>query len=84
MPKVDHLPDRPAQRDSDKTAKNSHGARFGEEEFLHVAVAGANGFHDSDFAAALQNRHDQRVHNSDGSHGQGEAAEDSEEHIEHR
>src|SRR5450631_300246 len=81
---IDHLANRPAQRDSHDTAQNSHGSSFGEEKFLHVSVAGANGLHDADLAAAFQDCHHQRVHNSDRCNGKGKAAEDSEEQVEHR
>src|SRR5271157_991372 len=80
---VDSLADRPAQGDSDDAAENAHSPGLGKKEPLHVAVAGSNRLHDSDLAAALENSHHQRVHNSDESDSQRKAAEDSEKHIQH-
>ena len=77
------MSDRPAQDDSDNAAENTHGTGLGEEKFLHIAVARADGLHNSNFTTALENRHHQCVYNSDGSDGEGEAAENSQEHVEY-
>src|SRR5258708_24500561 len=62
---VDNLPYSPAESHSNTTAENAHRACLGKEQFLHIAVAGANGFHDSNLAPALENCHHQRIHDSD-------------------
>src|SRR5260370_42487532 len=80
---VDNLPDRPAESYSNNAAEDAHSACFGKEQLLHVAVAGANGFHDSNLAAAFENCHHQRIHDSDEGDSQGETAEDSEKHVQH-
>ena len=80
---VDDLSDRPAQNDADNAAENTHGAGFGKEKFLYVAIARADGFHNSNLATALEDGHHQRVHDSDRSDGEGEATEDTQEHVEH-
>ena len=80
---VDDLADGPAQRHADNAAENSHSAGFGEEKLLHISVTGADGFHDADFAAALENRHHQRIHDSDRRDGQRQAAENSEKYVQH-
>src|SRR5579863_1014219 len=81
---IDDLTNRPAQRDSHDASQHAHGACLSEEELLYVSIAGADGFHDADFAAAFENRHDQRVDDADGGDHQSETAEDSEESVEHR
>ena len=80
---VDDLSDGPAQDDAYNAAENAHGAGFGEEKFLHVAIAGADGFHDSNLATALQDGHHQCVYDSDRSDGEGQATENSQEDVEH-
>src|SRR5579884_1180296 len=79
---VDDSADDPARQDSERAAKDSHCAGFGEEELLHVAVAGPDCLHDSDFAATFENRHHQRIDNSQRSHSQREAAKNAQEQIE--
>ncbi len=81
--KVDDMADGPAQRHAHDAAQHSHGSGLGEEELLDVAITGADGFHDSNFAAALQNGHHQRIHNANRSHGQRQAAKNSQKQIEH-
>lgn len=81
---ADDLPDRPAKRDSNDAAQDAHGPGFGEEKLFHVTVAGADRLHDPYFAPALKNGHHQRVYDSDGGDGQRQAAEDSEECVQHR
>src|SRR5712691_3772980 len=80
---IDDLTNRPSQRDSDDAAQNAHRARLREEQFLHIPVAGSNGLHNADFAAALEDGHHQRVYDSDESDSQSEAAEDSQKHVQH-
>src|ERR1019366_3344136 len=80
---IDETPDGPAKRDSDRTAYEPHGTGFGEEEPAHVGITGSDGLHDSDFTPAFENSHHQRIHDADGSNGQGQAAEDREEPVEH-
>src|SRR5258708_36595874 len=58
-PKVDDLSDGPAQDDSDNATENAHSTSLGKEKLLHVSVTGADGLHDSNFAAPLKNCHDQ-------------------------
>ena len=62
---VDHLTDDPAESDPHNATQNPHGTCLSEEKFLHVAIAGTNGFHDANLAAALKNCHHERVHNAD-------------------
>src|SRR5580698_5116351 len=80
---VDDLPDGPAQSNPDNAAENPHGACFREEKSLYVGIAGPDSFHNANFAAALEDSHDQRVYNPDESDGQREAAEDSEKDVQH-
>src|SRR5216684_4154643 len=80
---VDNLPDSPAKSHANNAAENAHSAGLGKEQFLHIAVAGADGFHDSNLAAAFENCHHQRIHNSDEGDSQGQAAEDAEKHVQH-
>src|SRR5580700_5157575 len=80
---IDDPPNSPAQCDSNEPAENTHHASFGEEQSFHVAVTGTDGFHNPDLAAALEDGHHQRIDDSNGGNGQGQAAEDSEEQIEH-
>src|SRR5580658_3042767 len=82
-PQVDHLADSPAQGNSKNTANNAHGASFRKEQSLHVVVAGADGFHDSDLAPALKNCHHKRIHDADESDSQGQTPEDSEKHVQY-
>ncbi len=80
---IDEASERPTERDSDGTADEAHGAGFGEEEAAHVSITGAEGLHDSDFAPAFEDGHYQRIHDADGSNGQGQTSEDREEPVEH-
>src|SRR6202451_2363612 len=80
---VDDLANRPAEPHADNAAENSHSPGFSEEKFFHVSIAGANRLHDANLAAALKNRHHQSVHNTDGSHDQRQAAENSQECVQH-
>ena len=63
--------------------EEAHSSGLGEEQLLHVAIAGANGFHHSNFAAALQYRHDEGVDNGERGHGKRKRAEDSQEQIQY-
>src|ERR1700730_476123 len=78
---IDDLADGPAQHDSHNPAKDAHRSGLGEEEFSYVRIAGANRLHDADFASTFQNRHDQRIDDSDGSDCQREATENSKECV---
>src|SRR6202040_204391 len=82
-PQVDDVADGPAQRYSNHSAQQAHSPGFGKKEFFDIAVAGADGFHDPNFAPPLQNSHDQSVHNTDRGHGQRQAAKNSQEEVEH-
>src|ERR1039458_10642811 len=68
---INEAPDRPTERDSNCTADETHSACFGEEEAAHVSITGTQGLHDSDFTSAFEDGHHQRIHDADGSHGQG-------------
>src|SRR5262249_20344597 len=79
--KIDNAADQPSQACTQRAAEHSHAASLDEEYSLHVAIAGSQGFHDANFAPPLQDRHHQSIHDTQRGHGQGEAAEDDEEHI---
>src|SRR6202011_5986801 len=79
--KINCLSNGPPQRDSHNAPESAHSSRLGEEERSDIAVAGTYGLHDSDFPSTLQNCHHQRVHNADGSDGEGQAAKNSEKQI---
>ena len=64
-------------------AEDAHYASLGKEQSFYIAVTGADGFHDTDLATALEDCHHQRVDDSDGSNRQSQAAEDSEKQVEH-
>src|SRR5258708_3383334 len=81
--KVNDLADGPSQNNSYDASENPHGASFCEKQFSHVPVAGPNRFHDPDLAAPFENRHHQRVYDSDGGNSQREAAKNSEKQIQH-
>src|SRR5450631_317089 len=80
---VDKASDRPTESNSDCTSDQTHSASFGEEKAAHVSVARTNCLHDSDFAPKLEDGHHQCIHDADRSNGQGKAAEDREEPVEH-
>src|ERR1035438_10149544 len=80
---IDKTSYRPTKRDSDYTAYQPHGTGFGEEKRAHISVARAEALHDSDFTSAFEDGHYQRIHDGSGSNGQGQAAEDREEPVEH-
>src|SRR5205085_12320523 len=79
---VDEAADAPAQQHTESAAQHAHGAGFGEEQAAHIVVAGAQRFHDADFAPTLQYRHHQRVDNPQRRHGERQRAEDAEKNIE--
>src|SRR5690349_5005005 len=81
---IDDAPDGPSQGHSHNATEHSHDAGLGEKQSLHIAIAGADCFHDPDFAAALENRHDQRVDNPDGGDCESETTENSQEQVENR
>src|ERR1700733_12396190 len=80
---VDDLSDSPAEGDPNNAAENAHGACFCEEKSFHVAVAGSDRLHNSDFPATLENGHHQRVYDPNKSDSQCEAAEDTEKYVQH-
>src|SRR6202011_4295704 len=63
---VNNSSDGPAQRDAHESAEHAHHASLRKEQSFDIAVTGADGFHDSDFAAALENCHHQRIDDSNG------------------
>src|SRR2546429_4478217 len=74
--------DEPAEKRSKHAAEKAHDTGFHKEKLFDVAVGGAKGFQDADFAAALEDGHDQRVDDSERGHGESETAEDAEKKIE--
>src|SRR5579864_414659 len=80
---INDASDGPAQRNAYEPAKYAHHAGLGEEQSFHVAVAGADGLHDSNFAAAFEDCHDERIDDSNRGDGKSQAAEDSEKQVEH-
>src|ERR1700722_2977010 len=80
---VDDSADGPTEGDAYDPAENSHSAGFRKEEAFYVGIAGADGFHDSDLAAAFEDGHHQRIHDSDKCDCKRQAAKDSEEDVEH-
>src|SRR5579863_4233580 len=82
-PEIDEPPDHPTERDSDRTANQTHGAGLSEEKATHIRVAGPEGLHDSNFAPAFKDGHHQGIHDTDGGHGEGEASEDRKKPVEH-
>src|SRR2546429_5853462 len=57
--------DEPAEKRSKHAAEKAHDTGFHKEKLFDVAVGGAKGFQDADFAAALEDGHDQRVDDSE-------------------
>ena len=79
MPKLIARPISQPRRTPKNAAEQSHDAGFDEEKLLDVAIGGAKRFEDADFAAALEDRHHQRVDDSERGDDQREAAEDAQE-----
>src|ERR1700674_2896769 len=75
--------DEPAKEGAENAADKTHYAGFHEEKLLDIAVGGAEGLQDADFAAAFKDGHDQRVDDAERGDSKSEAAEDAEEKIEH-
>src|SRR6266568_4225263 len=75
--------DEPAENCSENAAEKTHYASFDEEKVHDVAVGSAEGFEDADFAAALEDGHDESVDNAKSSDGKSETAENAEKKIEH-
>src|SRR5690348_6768934 len=73
----------PAKERSENAAKQPHDPSFDEEKLFDVAVGCAESFQDANFAAALENSHDQSVDDTERGDGEREAAEDAEKKIEH-
>src|SRR5712672_1942525 len=80
---INDLANCPTQCNSDNPAENTHRACLGKEQFLYIPIAGSDGLHDADFAAALEDGHHQRVYDSNESDSQSEAAKNSEKHVQH-
>ena len=80
--KINDAANHPAKRNPGNAANHAHSARFREEKPAYVNIARAQGLHDSDFASPFKNCHYQRIHDTDGSNGEREAAEDSQEDVE--
>ena len=80
---VDGFADGESQYNAQHTSEEAHGAGFGEEQTLHVAIAGANRLHYANFAPAFQHRHHQRIDDGQRCHGQRQRAKYAEEEIEH-
>src|SRR4029077_9624508 len=80
---VDHPTDSPSQSHAQRAAQGAHHSCLGEENLLHIDTARADGFHDPNFAPPLQNRHHQRIHDSDRGDSQSQAPKDAEEQVEH-
>src|SRR5262245_18387905 len=78
---IDDSANEPANQHSETAAQQSHGSSFVEEDALDVAIAGADGLHNPNFAAALQDRHNHRTNNAQRCYRQCEAAEDSEKKV---
>src|SRR2546429_85768 len=75
--------DEPSEQDTENAAKKPHDSSFDKEKLLDVAVGGAERFEDADFAAALENRHHERVDDSESGHSERQAAENAEKKIKH-
>src|SRR5215472_5067996 len=74
--------DEPAEKRSKHAAEKAHDTGFDKEKLLDVAVGGAKGFQDADFAAALEDGHDERIDDAKRGNGKSQAAEDAEKKIE--
>src|SRR5690349_25101785 len=75
--------DEPAKKRSENAAKKAHDSGFNKEKLLNVAIGSAKRLQDADFAAALEDGHNQRINNAKGGDGEREAAENAEKKIEH-
>ncbi len=80
----DGAAEQPAEEDAEDAAEKAHHAGLKEEKLLDVGVGCAEGFEDADFAAALEDGHDECVDDAEGGDGESETAEDAEEAIEDR
>src|SRR5262249_31543551 len=80
---VDGTAEQPSEGYAEHSARESHHSSLGEEDDLNVTIAGADGLHDADLAAAFENGHQERVHDAERGDDQREAAEDPQEDIEH-
>src|SRR2546427_2593051 len=75
--------DEPTKKGAENAAEKAHDAGFDEEKLLDVAVGSAEGFQDTNFAAAFEDGHDERVDDAERGDGKREAAEDTKKKIEH-
>src|SRR5689334_12656363 len=75
--------DEPSEQDTENAAEEAHDSSFDKEKLLDVAVGGAEGFQDADFAAALENGHHKCIDDAERGHGERETSEDAEKKIEH-
>jgi len=80
----DSAAEKPAEEDAEDAAEETHHTGFDEEELLHVRISGAESFEDADFAAALEDGHDEGVDDAECGDGESETAEDAEEAVEDR
>src|SRR5260370_5858587 len=78
----ERLDDKPAEQTAKHTAGEAHHASFDEEKLFYVAIGGAERLQHADFAAALENRHDQRVDDAERGDSKREAAKNSQQQIE--
>src|SRR5262249_47338702 len=79
---IDDAPDCPTEGYAQTAAQDAHATGLDKENPLYIAIARAHSLHDPNLAATLQNRHHQRIHDSQRCHSQRQAAEDSQEQIE--
>src|SRR5207302_9636740 len=80
--KVDDASKAPTQQHAYSAAEEPHNTSLGEEKFHDVRIAAADGLHDSNLAAALEDGHHQSVDDAERGHRQRQAAEDSKKQIE--
>ena len=80
---VDRLTDCETQANAQQPAKQPHRAGFGEEQLLHIDIAGTDGFHYPDFSPAFQHCHHQCVDDRKGRDRQRQRSENAQEQIEH-
>ena len=80
----DGAAEEPAEEYAENAAEEAHHAGFEEKELLDVGVGGAEGLEDADFAAALEDSHDEGVDDAERGDGKRETAEDAEEAIKDR
>src|SRR5262245_12304867 len=75
--------DEPSEQSSENAAEEAHHPGFDEKQLLDVAVGGAKRFQHTDFSAAFEDGHHERVDDAKRGHGERQAAEDAEKKVEH-